>query len=45
MHKEIPNSKLEIITGAGNAFNIQSPEETDRIIWDFIQENFGWDYN
>jgi len=39
MHVEIPNSKLEIIPGAGHAFNIESPEETNRIIWKFVQEH------
>jgi len=39
MHEEIPNSKLEIIPGAGHAFNIESPEETNRIIWKFVQEH------
>jgi len=29
---------LEIISGVGHAFNIESPEETNRIIWNFIQE-------
>ncbi|MHA1824648.1 MAG: alpha/beta fold hydrolase [Promethearchaeota archaeon] len=38
MHEEIPNSELEIIPGVGHAFNIESPEETNRIIWKFIQE-------
>jgi len=39
MHEKIPNSKLEIISGAGHAFNIESPEETNRIIWKFVQEH------
>jgi len=39
MHEKIPNSKLEIISGVGHAFNIESPEETNRIIWNFIQEH------
>jgi len=39
MHEEIPNSKLEIIPGAGHAFNIEFPEETNRIIWKFVQEH------
>jgi len=39
MHEEIPNSKLEIIPGLGHAFNIEAPEETNRRIWNFIQEN------
>ncbi|NVM18643.1 MAG: alpha/beta fold hydrolase [Candidatus Lokiarchaeota archaeon] len=39
MHEEIPNSQLEIIPGVGHAFNIESPEETNRIIWNFIQEH------
>jgi len=39
MCEEIPNSKLEIIPGAGHAFNIESPEETNRIIWKFVQEH------
>jgi len=38
MHEEIPNSKLEIIPGVGHAFNIEFPEETNRMIWDFVQE-------
>ena len=38
MHQEIPNSKMEKIPGAGHAFNIEFPEETNRIIWNFIQE-------
>ena len=38
MHEEIPNSKLAIIPGVGHAFNIESPEKTNRIIWNFIQE-------
>ena len=41
MHEEIPNSKLEIIPGVGHAFNIESPEETNRIIWKFVQEHKG----
>ena len=39
LHEEIPNSKLEIIPGASHAFNIEFPEETNRIIWKFIQEH------
>jgi len=39
MDEEIPNSKLEIIPGAGHAFNIEAPEETNRIIWNFVQEH------
>jgi pimeloyl-ACP methyl ester carboxylesterase len=39
MHEEIPNSKLEIIPGVGHAFNIEAPEETNRIIWNFVQEH------
>ena len=39
MHEEIPNSKLETISGASHAFNIESAEETNRIIWKFIQEH------
>ena len=39
MHEKIPNSKLEIISGAGHAFNIEFPEETNRIIWKFVQEH------
>jgi len=39
MHEEIPNSKLEIIPGVGHAFNIEAPKETNRIIWNFIQEH------
>ncbi len=39
MHEEIPNSILEIIPGAGHAFNIEAAEETNRIIWKFIQEH------
>ena len=42
MHEEIPNSKLEIIPGVGHAFNIESPEKTNRIIWNFIQEYLSW---
>jgi pimeloyl-ACP methyl ester carboxylesterase len=39
MLEKIPNSKLEIITGASHAFNIEGAEETNRIIWKFIQEH------
>jgi proline-specific peptidase len=39
MHADIPNSKLEIIPGVGHAFNIEAFEETNRIIWSFLQEN------
>ena len=39
MHEKIPNSKLETISGVGHAFNIESPEETNRIIWNFVQEH------
>ncbi|MBY9008585.1 MAG: alpha/beta hydrolase [Candidatus Lokiarchaeota archaeon] len=39
MNEEIPNSELEIIPGAGHAFNIEFPEETNRIIWKFVQEH------
>ncbi len=39
IHEEIPNSKLEIIPGVGHAFNIESPAETNRIIWNFVQEH------
>ena len=39
MHEEIPNSTLEIISGVGHTFNIESPEETNRIIWNFVQEH------
>jgi len=40
MHEKIPNSKLEIIPKTGHAFNIEAPEETNRIMWEFIQEHF-----
>ena len=39
MQEKIPHSKMEIIPGAGHAFNIESPEETNRIIWKFVQEH------
>ncbi len=39
MHEKIPHSKMEIISGAGHAFNIESPEETNKIIWNFVQEH------
>jgi len=39
MHEKIPNSKLEIIPGVGHAFNIEVPEETNKLIWNFLQEN------
>ena len=41
MKNEIPNSKLEIIPGVGHAFNIESADETNKLIWDFIQEYLG----
>lgn len=37
IHEAIPNSKLELIPGMGHAFNIEAPEETNRIIWSFIR--------
>jgi len=38
MHEQIPNSTLETIPGMGHAFNIEAPEETNNIIWNFIQK-------
>ena len=37
MYEEISNSKMENIPGAGHAFNIEFPEETNRIIWKFVR--------
>jgi pimeloyl-ACP methyl ester carboxylesterase len=39
IHKQIPNSMLETIPGMGHAFNIEAPEETNNIIWNFLQKN------
>jgi proline-specific peptidase len=39
VHKNIPNSQLEILPGVGHAFNIESPEETNKVIWKFISAN------
>jgi len=39
IHEAITNSKLKIISGLGHAFNIEAPEETNGIIWNFIQQN------
>ena len=38
MHEQIPNSILETIPGMGHAFNIEAPEETNNIIWNFLQK-------
>ena len=38
MHEQIPNSILETIPGMGHAFNIEAPEETNRVIWNFLQK-------
>jgi proline-specific peptidase len=39
IHAAIPNSKLEILPGVGHAFNIESPKETNTIMWAFIQQH------
>jgi len=39
MHESLPNSRLEYIEGAGHAFNIEAPDETNELIWRFILEN------
>lgn len=38
MHELIPNSILETIPGMSHAFNIEAPEETNNIIWNFLQK-------
>ena len=37
IHEQIPNSTLETIPGS-HAFNIEAPEETNNIIWNFLQK-------
>jgi pimeloyl-ACP methyl ester carboxylesterase len=39
VHEKIPNSQLVILPEMGHAFNIESPEETNKLIWKFICEN------
>jgi len=39
VHEKIPNSELVILPEMGHAFNIESPEETNKLIWKFICEN------
>lgn len=39
LHKKIPNSKFEIIEGAGHAFMMEEPEKVNQIIWEFIKEH------
>ena len=41
MHKEMPNSRLEFLAGLGHGFTIEAPEEANKLIWNFIQENLG----
>lgn len=39
LHKNIPNSQLEIIKGAGHIVTIEEYERVNQLIWDFIQEH------
>jgi pimeloyl-ACP methyl ester carboxylesterase len=39
LHENIPNSKLEIIKGAGHALPIDSSEILINIMWNFLQEH------
>ncbi|NVM18624.1 MAG: alpha/beta fold hydrolase [Candidatus Lokiarchaeota archaeon] len=41
MHEQIPNSILETIPGSGHVFNLEAPEETNKIIWNFLQKYIG----
>jgi 3-oxoadipate enol-lactonase len=41
IHNQISNSILEFIPGAGHAFNIEAPEETNKRIWKFLQKYVG----
>jgi len=38
MHEQIPYSILETIPGMSHAFNIEAPEETNNIIWNFLRK-------
>ncbi len=37
IHEQIPNSILETIPKTSHAFNIEAPEETNKVIWNFLQ--------
>jgi pimeloyl-ACP methyl ester carboxylesterase len=38
IHEQIPNSIHEAIPGMGHAFNIEAPEDTNKIMWSFLQK-------
>jgi pimeloyl-ACP methyl ester carboxylesterase len=37
LHRNIPNSKLEIISGAGHMVNLETPEEFNRVVSLFVR--------
>ncbi|MGV9142102.1 MAG: alpha/beta fold hydrolase, partial [Promethearchaeota archaeon] len=39
LHEKIPNSRLEIIEGAGHGFMVEQPKYVNELIWKFIEEN------
>ncbi|MBD3229693.1 MAG: alpha/beta fold hydrolase [Candidatus Lokiarchaeota archaeon] len=39
LHEKIPNSRLEIIEGAGHALSIEVADKVNNLIWDFIKNN------
>jgi 3-oxoadipate enol-lactonase len=41
LHEKIPNSRLEIIEGAGHGLPTDSAEILQKLIWNFLQENLG----
>ncbi len=41
LHERIPNSRLEIIKGAGHGLPTDSADILNDLMWDFIQKNLG----
>lgn len=39
IYEKIPNSKIEILENVGHAIIIESPETTNRVIWNFLKHH------
>ena len=39
LHEQIPNSRLEILKGLGHGLTIESPDDVNSLMWNFIKEH------